>query len=387
LPTSQGIASVKVYNRDAPHGWALNGFRVDVVRNVEDERNRIRQNCAKNVQIAMGGNKMVACGKSGRYVEITLERTQGLCFCEVKVTLMYTFLGLSKSRTQERGGSNADAAKAVDGSAATNYPSGSCTHTQYAWHPWWQVDMQGLADIVKIKVTNRGDCCGNRLNGYNVEIDGVNCAENQQIMQNQAVESECRMDGHIVKIIVPRNDWLTLCEVQVATKTATLRPPMVAAVFVIGAWVSIKSLGGKYCTDWGTNVACSSNALRDGDRFLVASGQGGTTKIALKGGFNNRWCADERNRVRCDRNGIGQYERFEPARGHHDTFGGNGVALKAFGIGGGYCADHRTPACDTWQAISAGTCAFRCTSNNSPGPWQTFEVENVGCAGISTAQC
>jgi len=283
---------------------------------------------------------------------------------------MYTFMGLSRSRAQQASECCSGApSRAVDGNAATNYNSNSCTHTTNMWSPWWQVDMQGLADIVKIKVTNRGDCCGNRLNGFKIEIDGVNCAENQQIGQNEAVESECPMDGHIVKVTVPRTESLTLCEVQVATQSPTLKPPLVAHLFIVGTWVGMK--GGcmhRYCSDEINAMKCNRGALQRNEKFYVAHGWSSTTKVALKGGWGNRWCTDMGHRVECNRNASpGPWQSFEPARGYYGVFDGKGVALKGEGAGGGYCTDVHN--------------AVQCNRNASPGPWQTFQVTcQSGCA-------
>ncbi len=57
-------------------------------------------------------------------------------------------------------GSTALAGKAVDGNADSNWASGSCTHTKKEQGAWWAVDLQAEVTVNSVKVTNRGDCCG-----------------------------------------------------------------------------------------------------------------------------------------------------------------------------------------------------------------------------------
>ncbi|XP_058240528.1 fucolectin-3-like [Hemibagrus wyckioides] len=58
---------------------------------------------------------------------------------------------------------------AIDGNRASNMGSYSCTHTNIQNNPWWRVDLLAVYDITKVIVTNRGDCCLERINGA-VEI-------------------------------------------------------------------------------------------------------------------------------------------------------------------------------------------------------------------------
>ncbi|KAI4891192.1 hypothetical protein NFI96_006425 [Prochilodus magdalenae] len=63
-----------------------------------------------------------------------------------------------------------DAQKAVDGKSDTYYRRGSCTHTSYESNPWWRVELQGVYNVSSVSVTNRGDCCGQRINGAQIRI-------------------------------------------------------------------------------------------------------------------------------------------------------------------------------------------------------------------------
>ena len=60
---------------------------------------------------------------------------------------------------------------AVDGNRKTRiWARGSCTHTKLANNPWWRVDLGRTRRIGRVYVVNRGDCCGSRLNGFEIYV-------------------------------------------------------------------------------------------------------------------------------------------------------------------------------------------------------------------------
>jgi len=122
---------------------------------------------------------------------------------------------VGKSASQVSTGWSGPASKAIDGNAANNYPSGSCTHTHAHNGAWWTVNLGSTQTVKAVKVTNRGDCCGSRLNGFNVKVGSRVCASNVQISQGQTKEVACSGTGSSVTIQLRRHDYLTLCEVGV----------------------------------------------------------------------------------------------------------------------------------------------------------------------------
>merc|ERR550537_940056 len=72
---------------------------------------------------------------------------------------------------------NAQAWLAIDGSTNAQWDAGSCTHTRLNSPAWWKVDLGQNFAIEKVKVTNREDCCQNRLDGFKVLVDGKKCAD------------------------------------------------------------------------------------------------------------------------------------------------------------------------------------------------------------------
>ena len=60
--------------------------------------------------------------------------------------------------------------KAIDGNRASDWNQWSCTHTQHDYRPWWRVDLQAAYKVNYVKITNRKDCCPERLNGAEIRI-------------------------------------------------------------------------------------------------------------------------------------------------------------------------------------------------------------------------
>ncbi|XP_058240530.1 uncharacterized protein LOC131349131 [Hemibagrus wyckioides] len=114
---------------------------------------------------------------------------------------------------------------AIDGNRASNMGSYSCTHTNIQNNPWWRVDLLAVYDITKVIVTNRGDCCPERINGAEIHIgnslvnNGNNdprCAVIYSIPAGGSASYTCNMRGRYVNVFIPGvSRVLTLCEVEV----------------------------------------------------------------------------------------------------------------------------------------------------------------------------
>jgi hypothetical protein len=61
---------------------------------------------------------------------------------------------------------------AVDGNIDGNHPN--CSHTALTGpHPaWWQVNFESPTTVRMVRIYNRADCCGDKLNGAVVELLG-----------------------------------------------------------------------------------------------------------------------------------------------------------------------------------------------------------------------
>ena len=64
------------------------------------------------------------------------------------------------------------ASKAVDGNTDGNFPKGSTTHTNQEKNPWWMVDLEREYEISAVILWNRIDCCGERLQNFQIILSG-----------------------------------------------------------------------------------------------------------------------------------------------------------------------------------------------------------------------
>uniref|UniRef100_H2S6N7 Si:cabz01040626.2 n=1 Tax=Takifugu rubripes TaxID=31033 RepID=H2S6N7_TAKRU len=174
-------------------------------------------------------------GFEGRYVTVLLPgASRVLSLCEVEVYPVHFAyplpnVALKGKASQSSTLSFSDASKAIDGRRNSFYGSGYCSHTAGdETDPWWRVDLQKKFIITTVKVTNRGDCCHERLDGAEIRIgneprnNGNNnsrCALITRIGPGKTSTFHCEqgsMAGRFVNILIPgKRKTLTLCEVEV----------------------------------------------------------------------------------------------------------------------------------------------------------------------------
>lgn len=165
----------------------------------------------------------------GRYVQVELEGEDYLTLCEVQVfgsTQHPPFsslvsVGMPASQTTE--GWGGEARKAVDGKTDGIYDDQSCTHTEKKANNWWKVDLQAEYFVSKVIVWNRVDCCSERLAGFTVSLccPTIECKGESGGLETAV---DCHHEkGRYVQVTLARDDFLTLCEVQVfGTKVGSL---------------------------------------------------------------------------------------------------------------------------------------------------------------------
>ncbi|KAM4022007.1 uncharacterized protein ACNLHF_027292 [Anomaloglossus baeobatrachus] len=188
-------------------------------------------------------------GLEGRYVTIMIpKQASSLSLCEVQVFALSvdTPTGdwngdpeVQKNHHGEKNvapqgiptqssyyGRRSEATRVIDGSLSSNYLAGECTHTRKEMGPWWSLDLLSPYEISSVAITNRGDCCRERINGAEIRIG--NSAENGGIGNprcgvvfrmnyGETLSFNCKgMEGRYVTIVIPdQNQYLSLCEVQV----------------------------------------------------------------------------------------------------------------------------------------------------------------------------
>lgn len=130
-----------------------------------------------------------------------------------------TDMALGRPALQSSTASDGAAARAVDGNRDGNYGAGSVTHTADEYQPWWQVDLQASRTINKVVISNRTDCCSERLNNFQVLVsdDGLNWqAYSYPGVAPQQTELLVGRTGRFVKVRLQGSGLpLSLAEVKV----------------------------------------------------------------------------------------------------------------------------------------------------------------------------
>ncbi|XP_067293051.1 fucolectin-1-like [Pseudorasbora parva] len=145
----------------------------------------------------------------------------GLCVAESKGNLALGAKAVQSSTYSEAGAQNA-----VDDNRNSKFSGGSCSQTNNDMNPWWRVDLLEVYAVTRVSITNRGDCCEERINGAQIRIG--NSLENNGNNNELAATVESiplgdtktfefkPINGRYVNILVPgRNEYLSLCEVEV----------------------------------------------------------------------------------------------------------------------------------------------------------------------------
>uniref|UniRef100_A0A3Q4MK12 Si:ch73-359m17.2 n=1 Tax=Neolamprologus brichardi TaxID=32507 RepID=A0A3Q4MK12_NEOBR len=145
-----------------------------------------------------------------------------------------TNVALKGEASQSSTLSFATASKAIDGRRNSFYSNGFCSHTaEDETNPWWRVDLQRSFTITAVKVTNRGDCCAERLDGAEILIGNLldqngnqnpSCGMIKSLDGTPTYTFQCNeMEGRYIIVIIPgKKTYATLCEVEVFIYTVVL---------------------------------------------------------------------------------------------------------------------------------------------------------------------
>lgn len=124
------------------------------------------------------------------------------------------------------------AKRAVENGNQSSYVGSACTHTQAQPNPWWKVNFQRQITVKGLRIYNRGDCCQDSLQGFDVWVGNHNyqpdanylCVKNQSYPATYVdITCDTPIKGTYLYVSLPgANKELTLCEVQV---TGSELPP------------------------------------------------------------------------------------------------------------------------------------------------------------------
>ncbi|XP_060888002.1 uncharacterized protein LOC132958941 [Labrus mixtus] len=149
------VTAVMITNRNKFEN-RLDGAEIWIGTSLEDNGAK-KSSCAIISHIPKGRTFYFPCSSTeGRYVTVFLPGTEKiLTLCKVEVfPLDY----------------------AIDGRRNPIFYDRFCTHTKKETNPWWRLDLRETHAVTSVKVTNRRDCCAQRLDGAEIRIG--NSAEN-----------------------------------------------------------------------------------------------------------------------------------------------------------------------------------------------------------------
>ena len=98
-------------------------------------------------------------------------RETPILFYFLAIFVFFLDVALFKSANQSSTWKDHSALKAVDNKKLAKFGQGSCCHTRNEQNPWWNVDLGASYNIVGVELTNRGDCCEDRLQMFEVTVD------------------------------------------------------------------------------------------------------------------------------------------------------------------------------------------------------------------------
>ncbi|XP_071379788.1 uncharacterized protein, partial [Centroberyx affinis] len=269
LLNSYKVNSVTITNRKDCCHERINGAEIRIGNSLSDNGNG-NPRCAVISSIPAGISETFKCnGMEGRYVNIVIPgRKEYLTLCEVEV-----YGEVTTAHNVARGGKVAQSSpygkavpeRAVDGNRASQWQQGSCTHTQADFQPWWRLDLLNSYKVNSVTITNRKDCCHERINGAEIRIgnsltDNGNanprCAVISSIPAGISETFKCNgMEGRYVNIVIPgRKEYLTLCEVEVYGEVTTAhnvaRGGKVAQSSPYGKAVPERAVDGNRASQW-----------------------------------------------------------------------------------------------------------------------------------------
>ncbi|XP_034409591.1 fucolectin-6-like [Cyclopterus lumpus] len=224
------VTSVIVINREDCCSERLNGAEIHIGNSLDDNgaANPIVGTIPEtnsDRQFTLTFTERV----EGRYVTVLLPGSDKyLTLCEVEV---YGYraptgenLALGGKASQSSLYEFGTASNAIDGNPNSRWEDGSCSHTNNNINPWWRLDLRTTHKVFSVKIANREEV-SHRLDGAEIRIgdsianfgnNNTRCAVITSIPSGGVAEFQCNgMDGRYVNVVIPREEFLSLCEVEV----------------------------------------------------------------------------------------------------------------------------------------------------------------------------
>ncbi|XP_077096484.1 uncharacterized protein LOC143747549 isoform X8 [Siphateles boraxobius] len=235
-----GVTRVSITNRGDAVAERINGAQIRIGNSLVNNGNN-NELAATVVSIPAGVTKTFKFKPiNGRYVNIFIPgRNKYLTLCEVEVfadtsthALVPRNLAVGATAVQSSTYGGGEAQRAVDGNRDSDWGHGSCSHTNGDRDPWWRVDLLEVYKVTRVSITNRGDAVAERINGAEIRIgnsldnNGNNNELAATVVSIPAGETKTfefkPIKGRYVNVYIPgRNEYLTLCEVEVFAEKYT----------------------------------------------------------------------------------------------------------------------------------------------------------------------
>jgi hypothetical protein len=216
-----------------------------------------------------------------------------------------------KPASQISTGWGGDSTRAVDGNTDGNFGGNSVTCTQLEDQPWWRVNLLGFYEVSEVVVWNRADCCGDRLNNFDVLVGSHKCGSVRGAALTNPVKCDKLLKGSSVTVQLQGRNYLSLAEVEVYGKLLDIpkrarEPPPDGYQLLTGlhrtkqssvAWggASARAVDGNTAGNFGSGSCTHTNfekawwAVDLGDTYQIE-------KVVL---WNREDCCSERlNNVR-----------------------------------------------------------------------------------------
>ncbi|XP_043938189.1 uncharacterized protein LOC122810685 [Protopterus annectens] len=225
------ISSIAITNRWDCCTYSKNNFEIYVGNSLINNGTG-NSRCGIISFLSIGQTIWLNCaGLTGRYVTVVIKGCSDyLTLCEVQVmgapVPLVENLALNGIALQSSTWPGGSPQRAIDGNIDSNFFHGSCSSTDYDFGPWWMVDLQSTFEIHSVEITNRRECCRERIRGAEVHVGDLhqkNGTENPRCFNNSFMDFgdvwlfNCSgLMGRYVTVSIPGTfQILTLCEVKV----------------------------------------------------------------------------------------------------------------------------------------------------------------------------
>ncbi|XP_055506238.1 uncharacterized protein LOC129706200 [Leucoraja erinacea] len=232
LKKSYNVSVVRITNRAHCCSAWLQEAEIRIGNSLENDGN-LNRLCGTVDSVSETTLTFYCAGFIGRFVNIIIPgQDKILTLCEVEIvgrelssSLGKVNLASGAPATQSSTHRKAGAGGANDGDSDSDFRHGSCTRTRNSKNPWWRVDLKESYNVSDVRITNRADCCMDRLLGAEIHIgdslenDGNSnrlCATVDSVSATTLTFNCDGFIGRYVNIIIPGQDkTLTLCAVEV----------------------------------------------------------------------------------------------------------------------------------------------------------------------------